>query len=263
MSETLYNHYRVQLADVRQGTQGGKAILASGGTALVVNTGTSVLATLYSKSGGVYSSLAQPLTFSVGGYLDFYVAQPATGDPEVDIYGVAPGGQAFALYELESNTLPELCIDAGERHQTLLVPFSYANMVAPQTEYKSGLQLPVGAVVSPFVAVNIVVAETTGTKTMTAGILSTESGGSASGFVNGVVTSSIGVVPVQSTSTTTRGSLIGGSTLDKGFPVVAASQDISYTLQSTNVTASGFIMIPYDLPFPPTDVGQPSIDTLA
>jgi hypothetical protein len=160
----------------------------------------------------------------------------------VDILGFAPGGQFFEFLGHKANALPDGLVDTSRREQVARIPFSIADAVA-NVEKDTGFDFPVGSLVSPFAAVRVTTLEAS--RTISFGILSSESGGSATGFINAITTAAANTVAAKSAATATRGSLIGAGTLDTGYPVVTASQSISYTLAASTVSAKGFGILPY------------------
>src|SRR5260370_293271 len=230
------------LIDTRAGTQMGRAIVLSGGTVLVMKSGLPERQSLFSKDGSV---LAQPVAF-VGGVATFYTQTSGAAHDVIDIFGIAPGGQSFMYQGLTDSNLQEINIDASKRDHTLILPASVID--AGVVEFTTGMQLPAGALVSPFQALNVTVLEAA--RTLSWGIKSTEPGGSATGFGNAVSLAAKAVVPLQSAATTTRGAAIGAATLDHDFTVLAGSQDISVTFSAGSTLPHGYIEIPYRLPFP-------------
>lgn len=175
----------------------------------------------------------------VRGHIKFAVLDTIT---QVDLHGIAPGGQWFSYYARQANDMLDGLVDTSRREQVARIPFSIADSTA-NVEKDTGFDFPVGSLVSPFVAARITTLESG--RTISVGILSSESGGSATGFINAIATTTAVTVPAKSASTATRGSLIGAGTLDTGYAVVTASQSISYTLAASTVSAKGFALLPY------------------
>lgn len=230
------------LVDLRAGAQMGRAVVGNGGTVLVMKSGLPQRQALFNKDGSV---LAQPVVF-VGGIATFYTLVSGAAHDVIDIFGIAPGGQSFMYQGLTDSNLQEINIDASKREHTLILPASVVDAGA-NVEFTTGMQLPAGALVSPFQALNVTVLEAA--RTLSWGIKSSEAGGSATGFGNAVSCAAKAVVPLQSAATTTRGASLGAATLDKEFTVLAASQDITVTFNAGTTVAEGYIEIPYRLPF--------------
>jgi hypothetical protein len=173
---------------------------------------------------------------------DFYTLESVAS---VDIYGISPAGHAFSRAGVVAPGLQDLKIDPREKHQVALIPFSAVDSTAA-AEKDTGFDLPANAMVSPFVGIKVLSAQSG--KTVDFGILSSESGGDADGFGVALSAATAGSVLAKSASTATRGALLGGATLDRGYVVAANSQSVSYTPNAGSTTDNGLLVIPYDLP---------------
>lgn len=239
-SNTQY-YYRIPLGDLRDGA----AIIGAGGFYMVCQPGTAKKQAIYNKAG---TQLNATLAFQALNYgvMEFYVPDTVNIANGVDIYGIAPDGQFFVKTGVVPSGPEQILIDRGVRAQVALIPF-FAGDVTAATEKDTGLDLPVNAIISPFVAARVIAGESG--KTIDMGTLSTESGGDADGFLAALSVASAVSVAAKSASTNTRGALLGGATLDRGHVVVSGTQSVSYTLSSGSASAQGVAMLPYYLPY--------------
>jgi hypothetical protein len=228
---TAYNHYAIQLKDGVLGT----AIISAGGTVHVAQAGLPDKQTIYSDANG--TSLANPMT-PTRGFISFYTLSTVAS---VDLYIQAPGGQFIVLAGVTPSGPNEVAVRTDQRRQLAKIPFSIADSVAA-TEKDTGFVLPTNSMVLDRLhgaGLLVTTAETAGAKTITAGTLSSQSGGSASGFINGSSTASTGQV------TGTNGGLF--STNAPYNSDANAATNISYTLVTASVAAKGFLLLPYVL----------------
>lgn len=241
MSSNIQYHYNIPLSDR---ANGGVGVAGSGGFYMVCQLGTAKKQAIYNKGGvQLNATLAfQPLA---NGVMDFYVPDTVNPLAGVDIYGIAPDGQFFVRTGVVPSGPNSFAIDRSIRDQVAVIPFALADSVAA-TEKDTGLDLPINAIMSPFAAVRVVGLESA--KTLDCGILSTETG-DADGFIAAISLAAAGSVAAKSASTNTRGALLGGATLDRGGVIASTGVSVSYTLSSGTTTASGFIILPYWLPF--------------
>jgi len=240
MSNIQY-YFKIPLGDLRDGSQ----IAGSGGSYMVCQAGTAKKQAIYNKAGTQLNSTT-PFVALNAGVMEFYVpdtVNPLTG---VDIYGMAPDGQFFVKKGVIPSGPNQIMVDRGIRQQVALVPFAAADSTAA-TEKDTNLDLPANCMVDPNVGINVIGLEAG--KTIDFGILSTQSGGAANGFGAALSVAAAGAVAAKSASTATRGSLVGGGTLDRPYVVVAASQRVSYTLSAGAAAAHGLLVLPYILPF--------------
>ncbi len=225
-----YNHYKIQLKD----SVTGQSIIKTGGTAFIAIAGTSQKETLTDKNG---VSLANPILMTAG-LMDFCVA---TSHLTVDIYVAAPDGQFEVIKGIGPSGNNEYPIDTEQKRQTWIIPFNIADCVAA-TEKDTGFVLPAHAFVLNRLhgcGLNVTTAETTGAKTITVGTLSSQSGGSASEFING-------------SSTATAGLVIGtdGAGFSTNAPYTTdanTAKNVSYTLVTASVAAAGYVILPIQL----------------
>lgn len=242
MSSNTQYGYKIPLADRRDGV----AIAGSGGSYMVCQAGTGKKQAIYNK-GGTQLNLTTPFVALSNGLMEFYVPDTVVISTGVDIYGMAPDGQFFVRLGVSPSGPNQILVDRERRNQVALIPFALADSVAA-TEKDTGLDLPVNAIISPInIGVRVIGLESA--KTLDCGTLSTESGGVAAGFISAISLAAAVSVMAKSAATATRGSLVGGATLDRGHVVVSATQSFSYTLSTGTTTAHGVIILPYTLPF--------------
>ncbi len=238
-SNTQYG-YKIPLADLRDGS----AIIGAGGSYMVCQAGTATKQPIYNKAGTQLNSTTAFVALNYGA-MEFYVPDTVNIANGVDIYGMAPDGQFFVKRGVVPSGPNQIMVDRGIREQVALVPFSATDSTAA-SEKDTGLDLIVNSVVSPFVGVRMLTVDAT--ETIDVGILSTETG-DADGFLALMPVSGSGTAMAKSASTNTRGALLGGATLDRGYVVLSTGVSVSYTLTAGSDTADGLIILPYTLPF--------------
>lgn len=229
-----YLIHEIQLMDHRD----GRTIMTAGGMCLVTEAGSPDKVALLDPDDGTSITNPVPLT---RGRARFAVASSVNS---VDLYIMSPTGHFVVYEDAEAGTISEIMIDRGQKEQVAKIPFSIADASA-SSEEDTGIDLPVGAYVSPFLGINVT--DVDATETIDFGILSSESGGDADGFGVAMSVATEGFVGAKSASTATRGALVGGSTLDRGHVVVENAQSVSYTLSAGSDTAKGYLILPYTL----------------
>lgn len=238
--------YDIQLMDALTGA----SIITAGGKVLVATVNDTTKATLLNADTG--ASLTNPLT-PTRGKIRFAIDSVSPLESVVDIYGISPSGHAFVVRDVKPGTPTEIRIDTGNRNQVLVIPFAIGDTTAT-TETDTGFDLPTGAMVLPFPAIYVTAEDAT--ETIDVGLLSTESGGDANGFLALLSVATPGMVSGQATGTATLGALMLESiTADAGtasvrdtYVVGATAVSVSYTLTAGTNTAEGFIHLPYVLP---------------
>ena len=184
------------------------------------------------------------------GKFRFAIANTGLGLPAVDVFGIAPGGQAFRASNLKPQDRQDLFINTTNVLQQLVVPFSISDTTAT-TETDTGFDLPQHALVMPFVSLDVRTVDAT--ETMDVGLLSSESGGDADGFLVGVSVATATVVDGTFASTVTNGALLkvtatgAAAVIPEGYVVGATARSVTYTLSAGSDTAEGFIRIPFML----------------
>lgn len=233
------SRFHIQLVDRPMGMQTGPSIIDAGGMVLVTLTGSYAPATLVDINS---NAIANPVPLTLGS-AQFYMALLAA--PNVDLYVMAPNGQFAVLYNVGPDAINEVPIDRSQVLNVARIPFTFAQGPAG-TEFNTGIVMPANSVVLPDVGVLVTTAETAGAKTMSVGLLSSQSGGNATGYINAISTANLGYLPAQSQATTTRGALIGAGTLDKGNSLdIQTAKNISFTIVAASVAVAGQIILPY------------------
>lgn len=253
---TQFLDYDLQLKDVVT----GNTITTAGGTLTVCKSGSPDKQTLYDPTAN-YASLANPVSLTRGG-ARFSVASSVS---LVDVYGFAPGGQYVIATGLSAGGQSEIAVPTFTKRQVAVVPFSATDSTAA-TEKDTGMDLPTNAILMPReMGVYVVGAQSSVTIDM--GLLSTESGGDADGFINGADCATAGFRGVAHTWSTSTGcvtaSLYGALIEDfaagsastdrgaynlKGHRCDGTAKSLSYTLATGASSANGFVHLPYALP---------------
>lgn len=245
-----YSVFDVQVVD--QYT--GESIFGSGGKAIVTLAGAFTNATLLNPDAD-YAALTQPVSLSRG-KLRFAVATGVAGQttqPTVDIYGTAPGGQAWQAYGCKAGDPVEIQIDTHVLDQVMVSPFSFASGTVA-SEYDTGLDFPTKAIIlpTPYINVNALDAGIT----LNVGLLSSESGGDADGILAAISLAAATTVVPKWAPTATAGALIFESNATtpavltpRHYPT-AAAVSLSFTVSSGGDTGNGRIFVPYRLGVP-------------
>lgn len=238
--------WRLQLKDTFKQVN----INDSGAVAFICNAGTPVLATLVDKYG---NALANPLQLTTG-LLEFYIAESNSTSPAaVDIYGMTAKGHWFEYTSASPSGPNEILIDTADKRKCMKIPFAIGNSgpagaCAANTEFKIGIAVPVSAMILDRLhGAGLLMTTIQSGKTITVGILSTETGGAASGFING---SSLAPTAPSLLVTATNGSLFSSNApynTDSETGSAANGLDLSLTLSAGTTTAQGFILLPYML----------------
>lgn len=240
MSTALFD---IQLVDAST----GKAIIAAGGTVYVAPAGEENKKSLVNADTG--AALTNPLT-PTRGKIRFGIASASPIEASVDLYGITPAGRAFVVKAVQPGKPTEIFIDTIRREQTLIIPFSIADTTAA-TETDTGFNLPTGVQVRPFPSIYVV--DIDATETIDVGLLSSESGGDADGFMVGLSVGTAGAVDPTFATTVTQGALLkatatgAAAIIPESYIVGATAVSVSYTLTTGSDTATGFISIPYVL----------------
>jgi len=240
---TTYNIFDIQVYDDLT----KEAVITTGGTLFVAATGALRKATLVNPDND-YAPLANPITATRGKFR-FAIANTGLGLPAVDIFGMAPGGEAFRARNIRPGERMDIFVDTSNVIQQLIVPFSILDTVA-NTETDTGFDFPVGTTILPWPSVDVRTLESG--RTINAGLLSTESGGAAGGFLTGVSLAAAGQIKTTFQSTITTGTLLretatGAAAVVGGVHVISTAVSLSYTLSSSTASAAGYLKIPYAL----------------
>lgn len=243
---TIYSTFDIQLMS----SFSGQSIIGTGGIVQVCVAGSYHKATLYDPDNG-FIALANPISLTRG-KARFALVESGS-PPTCDLFGTSPLGHWFVRKNCAPGDPTEIPIDGNRREEVAIVPFAVADCTAG-TEKDTGFVLPAGAIVKPWPFVAITTAAGQGSKTITAGLLSSQSGGVAAGFVNGISLTSIASVVTKLATTGTLGSLLSETTtgaaavIGVGYVIGATAINISYTLTSGVTLVEGYIGIPYTLP---------------
>lgn len=250
--------YHIQLLDAD-----GVAITASGGVALVVEDGGEAKVATKDADG---AALANPVALT-NGVLEFFVADTVA---EVDLYIRAPAGQFRVAKNVPASGPNSIRIATDVALHTYVIPFSSAD-IADATETDTGFDLPTNGAVLPE-GISVDVTNAASTETISVGILSTESGGDADGFIALLSLTTAATVVAKNTVTvgsnesflasTTLGALVNdfavgtdvnedtGQSSKKAHICDGTAKSISVTLTAGTAAAvgEGFIKLPVLLP---------------
>lgn len=229
-----YNRFKFQLKDMFTKTSLIATGSAGAGQVLVCTAGASTPLTLTDRFG---TALNNPLALTRG-FADFCVA---LANLTVDLYIQSPTGHCIQIKGVAPGGLNEYEIDTSVRRTSMIIPFSFAQAGA-NTEFNTGFLLPSnGRILDRLhgAGINVTTVETAGGKTINVGLLSSQSGGNASGLINGSSTATLGQV------TGTNGALFSSNA--PALAVTQTANAISYTLSASSVAAAGFILLPLEL----------------
>jgi hypothetical protein len=250
MSNNTYK-VSVQLKDVYKQVN----INDASPTVFVCYAGTPVLATITDLDGNALTSPFQPSNNSVltNSLIEFlYSISASGGETGLDIYGITAKGHWFEYLGITPSNPSgpnEINIDTSIKQWRMKIPFAIANGAVAATEFSCGIKLPASAMILDRLhGCGLLMTTIQSGKTITAGILSTDTGGAAAGFING---SSLAPTAPALLVTGTNGSLFSTNApynTDSETGSAANGLDVSYTLSSGTTTAQGFILLPYMLP---------------
>jgi hypothetical protein len=237
----------------------GKSIDDDSGQLLVLNPGLPTAPTIYSDDVGtsVSNAVRTPRTFS-NGRAKFWTARSVT---TVDLVVMTAKGQAYFLEDVPFSR-HRILVNEKDRQHTLVVPFG----VSDNTEIDTGMDLPVANLLVKDAHMRVTTVDAT--ETLDWGILSSESGGDADGFMLVQSVASLGHV-------TGYGVVTGGTNIDyvvhtsgygaflkqgiAGADAVATvggvqrryyltdgtAKSISYTGSAGSDTAAGYLYLEY------------------
>lgn len=237
----------------------GKGAGGTGGVVQVCAAGTAHKLALLDPNNN-FVALANPVPI-VGGAVTFAVATGGPGQASpilCDMYGISMGGHSFCKLGIRPGDPTEIVVDSNRRNNVLIVPWAVADCT-PGTEKDSGFQLPNGTIVTgvPFVRVSVAAGQ--GSKTLSVGPLSTQGGGSATGFLNGQSLTALGIFKgtINGAGATLGGllSVVQGAgaqvvpepALVNNTTSLAVAANVSYTITSATTLAEGFFAIGYQL----------------
>jgi hypothetical protein len=221
---TQYIRTTFQLKD-----QNGVAISDTGGVVQVNTAGDAAKAAIYDVA-GVAQTNAKALT---SGGVEFYNLSTVAS---VDLYIQAPGGQFLTRRTVATGGHYDLVVNTDVKAQLYVIPFAIGDATAA-VEKDTLFNIPTSAqVLCRLSGCGVRITTADAGQTIVVGLLSTESGGNANGFIT-------------ATSTTNAIQMIGanGSFFSTNAPHLAdavVAKSISYTLDASTNTAEGFILLP-------------------
>lgn len=221
----------------------GELISAAGGMVMVVAAGGAAKVDLFDMNG---TAIANPVAFT-NGYVEF---QFDADTDSVDLYGVSPTGHSFVAKSVEPAGPNEINIDTSAAHTVLVVPFSAADQTADNTETDTGMDLPANAAVLPNPLLRVLTADAN--ETINVGLLSTDVGGDADGFLVAASVATAGVVKgTVAAAGNTMGALFevqdsanAGDIAPEAHVIVSTARSVTYTLSAGSDTAAGLILLP-------------------
>lgn len=260
---------KFHLADQRDGT----TIQDAGGSLTVVAAAGTAKVAITDKDG---VAATNPVV-AVNGEFEFYLPDSVNS---CDVYGISPSGHAVELSTVKPGGPNEIYIDKGRRNQILRIPFDIADTTAA-TETDTGHDLPAKCAVHPW-GMGLDVTALDATEDIDVGLLSSESGGDADGFMDAVSTAALGLalatVGFTVGASATYVDLTGGDVeftyglfmvgvgtkaaisegsnadTDEGMYLLVdhlsdevTAKSVTYTLSTGSDTAAGFINLPYTL----------------
>ena len=234
-----------------------KAMTASGGRVYVTSSGGTRKSTLYNPDAG-FAALTNPFVPS-NGRIRFSVLSTATfgqdSQPTVDVYGISGEGVAFQKRGVNPGNPDVVRLDNLRFDHMLMVPFNLLDTVA-NTETDTLFDFPVGSIISPD-GPSIYVTTAEASRTISFGLLSSESGGNATGFVTGLSVATAGVSrPTMANGAITVGALLqvlttGGTVPVPQSTVISTAVSLTYTLSASSASAAGLIQCRYRRMIPP------------
>jgi hypothetical protein len=251
--------YAVSIVD--QGTAAtvpGTGVISSGILYWVYDAGTKTSSTVYSDRKRTAKTVpVSRAQFATDGQVLFYGPNAS-----YDIF-VAHSDGTTSLFAGVTPRVHRLSIDRSSNKKIIIVPFTNASAA---TEVDSGIDLPKNSLVKD-VQVEVTTAESS--KTISAGLLSSGTGGDADGFIVTASTTTAGYVATTTVTTGSNenylsaflyGALLGslkvgvdtagrtGQTLVSGYKVTGSNTTrISYTSSSGASTGAGNLYFFVDL----------------
>lgn len=217
----------------------GRAIIQSGGMAMVVAAGDTTKVALQDQNG---NAISNPVAL-VNGRVTF---RTATSVPSVDVYIMCPTGHFLVLKGMTPGDRQEVGYDIQNPYDEYTIPYAASDYTAA-AEGSTGMQLLKDVMIEP-IGSGVLVTTLEASKTLNAGILSSETGGSATGFLNAISVAAAGMIPAKSAATATRGSFIGAGTLDTPYRCDGVAKTISLTTSAGSAAQKGFIILPAIIP---------------
>lgn len=237
----MAKRYKIQLYSVN-----GAIIQSTGGVCQVCTAGDAAKATITNKAG---ASLSNPVTLS-NGEVEFYTANSISS---VDIYMMAPGGQFIIRRGIKPGETGDIFVDVDQPHQCAVIPLSADDDgFTAASEIDTGFDMPDDAVVLPQ-GVGFDITTLDDTEDMDVGLLSSESGGDADGFIVQITTdAAVLVLATLADGAATLGALLkvdesAGDLVPEAHRIDGTAVSITYTPTTGSDTIEGFIKLPYML----------------
>lgn len=253
----LLNEWSFQLVDVTR-SDAQTPIDDNSGKIMVLTEDTPDSPVLYAdKNGTVISETGGigVLTFT-GGRVTFYTAASVSA---VDLTGITADGRAIGMNSV-SPSVGRILINPMQAAQMVAVPFGPNN----NSEQDTGLDLPANCLLTAYdVALRVTTVDAT--ETIDVGILASESGGDANGFIAAASVANSGFVAlhptisngtnIDFTGATTVGVLLtsavtgsdavatGGGFQSKLYRTDGTAKSISYTGSAGSDTAAGYVYL--------------------
>ena len=200
----------IKLYEYAGGFPRAVAINADGGQCMVCSDGDTAKATITDSAG---TAATNPVVGTRGEYT-FYTANTVT---LVDCYIMAPWGQ-FIVVEDVGEGITDVMVDVHNPNQTYVIPFDEADYTA-NTEFDTGMEILEHVVIKPD-CMGVYVHTVDATETINVGLLSTESGGDADGFMAAVSLATAGFIPA------TVGFNVGSNSV--GIDLTGGDQEFTY-----------------------------------
>jgi hypothetical protein len=242
MSGTRLLTYEAQLNDASR--EAPNLLALAGGAAIVTLPNSPKKATLFNPDTG--QALANPVSLTRG-RLRF-----ATQDnvPVVDIYGFGPDGGFFIRRGLRAGAEPQITYAFDQMEHLAVVPMAIQDFVA-NTEGNTGLQFALGSLLLPTPAFRVTTQEAS--RTVSVGLLSTESGGNATGLLAALSLAALGTIGPAVSGTPTLGALLVQNFATSPAVNVpharaiapATARTISVTFSASTAAAQGYFVQPY------------------
>ncbi len=239
----MARHYDIQLANSI-----GEIIQTAGGSVTVCAEGTPDQVAVGTTATGAQAITNNPVALTRG-KIEFYTDNDLD---TVDLYIMAPTGHFIVKKGVKASGPNEIRYDDTARTSVAIIPFSHTDSSAT-VEQDTGVDLPANALVE---AAAIQVIDIDATETLDVGILSSESGGDADGFLAQVsVATARTVKGTLANGATTLGALLfvqdsanAGDEAPEPHVVTSTARSVSYTTSAGSDTCAGFIILPYVLP---------------
>jgi len=256
----MARHYRIQLVDAVT----REAITEAGGVCYVAVKDSPEKIALQDSLG---ASASNPSALT-NGIIEFYVADAIAA---ADLFIQAPSGHFLVVKDIAASGPNSFYVDKSRSDAMMVIPWSSVD-ATDATEEDTGFDLLVNTLVLPW-GLGIDVTNAASTETIDLGILASESGGDANGFITAGDIGTAASVLIASTVTdgsteeylgsTTMGILLDvlftagadaatdvGTSYPKPYRCDGTAKSISYTYTAGTDTlvADGYFKIPVQLP---------------